>query len=151
MNSITTDIDRLRSSLDQLIAQSAELHSALINERAALRANDLTALASAVAAKQSALATIHRLTTELGPIPLSQRINALPAEHYPELERRHSLLLQQATNAKEYNAVNGKIIQRSQQSVQALIQLTSGVADELIYSERGETQGTPGGTSFAQA
>ena len=67
------------------------------------------------------------------------------------LEQRHSLLLQQATNAKEYNAVNGKIIQRSQQSVQALIQLTSGVADELIYSERGETQGTPGGSSFAQA
>lgn len=151
MEDISTFIDKIRSGLDHLISHFAELQKVLIAERAALRANDHGALAAVVERKQAVLSSIHSQTKELGPTPLQSLINGMPAEHLADLEQRHSLLLQQATNAREYNAVNGKIIARSQQSLQALIALTSGAADELVYSERGEAQGNAGSTSFAQA
>ena len=102
-------------------------------------------------AKQQSLASIHLATRALGQQPLTEQIIAAPPELQGKLEQRHSLLIAQATNAKEYNAVNGKIIARSQQSLKALSQLLSPGADELIYSERGETSRAPGGTAFAKA
>ena len=139
------------AELDALIEQFAQLHDHLISERAALRADDQELLQQAVSAKQLSLSAIHTLSKALEALAVPERIAAAPAAERPELEQRHSLLIQQATNAKEYNAVNGKIIARSQQSIKALTQLLNPSADELIYSDRGETSGASGGTAFAKA
>ncbi|MFK7912692.1 MAG: flagellar export chaperone FlgN [Pseudomonadales bacterium] len=146
-----TNNTKIEFQLDTLIELFAHLHDHLISERAALRADDQELLRQAVAAKQQSLAAIHNASTELGTVPIKDLIAAAPVALRPKLEQRHSLLQQQAENAKEYNAVNGKIIARSQQSLQALMRLMSPGADALIYSERGGTSRASGGTAFAQA
>lgn len=151
MSDISDSSNKISEQLDELIERFARLHDHLIGERAALRADDPELLRQAVAAKQEALSAIHTLTLGLGSTPLSEQIAALPEADRSRLVLRHNLLQQQAANAKDYNAVNGKIIARSQQSLQALMRLISPGADELIYSERGETSRASGGTAFAQA
>lgn len=137
--------------LDALIEQFARLHDHLISERAALRSDDRELLHQAIVAKQLSLSAIHSMSKELETTKVTEQIAAAPPNQRPKLEQRHSLLIAQAGNAKEYNAVNGKIIARSQQSLQALTQLLSPGADELIYSARGETSRPSEGTAYAKA
>lgn len=151
MEDISNKESVILGQLEGLIEQFAHLHDHLLSERAALRADDRELLAQAVAAKQQTLSCIHEATKGLGPQSLTDQIAAAPGAWREKLATRHSLLRQQATNAKEYNAVNGKIIARSQQSLQALLQVISPGADELIYGEHGETSRVTGGSRFAKA
>lgn len=136
---------------ERLIALFAALQEALISERAALQEDDAQALQTAVEAKQANLSAIHETAPDLRLDELGALIAALAPADRKEAELRHNLLVQQAAAAKEYNAVNGKIVRRSQQSVQGVLSLMTGTDDALTYSERGDTQRTTGASAYAKA
>jgi flagellar biosynthesis/type III secretory pathway chaperone len=87
---------------------------------------------------------------------LREQIAALPESVRLMLEPAHAHLLELATKTRECNAVNGKILRRSQQSIRELMHLMSGKDTDALYSEQGYTaQGQPParsqGTAIARA
>jgi flagellar biosynthesis/type III secretory pathway chaperone len=143
--------DQVKALTERLIALFAALQEALINERSALQGDDAQGLQAAVDAKQATLNAIHEVAPGLRLDELGTLIAGLSPAERKETEPRHNLLVQQAAAAKEYNAVNGKIVRRSQQSVQGVLSLMTGTDDALTYSERGDTQRTTGASAYAKA
>lgn len=151
MNSSEESFEHLRSTLLELIADSDALCELLLAERRALVARDSALLQQIIDAKRSKCADIERQTTALGKTPLSDQICGANPGAIPELEHLHTSLLVKADQAQEYNAVNGKIVHRSQQSVRDLIHLISGMDAELLYGNQGQTMATAKGTAIAKA
>lgn len=56
----------------------------------------------------------------------------------PELDPNHVLLAQLATQARDYNLVNGKILHRSQQSVREILGIMSGQSIDGLYGQSGQ-------------
>ena len=141
----------LKELILKLTHSSERLTEVLEAERAALVARDLPALAEVVAAKQAICQEIETLGEAFAATPLVEQIELAPESGRPELARLHSLLRACATRAQDYNAVNGKIVQRSQQSIRELMHLISGTDTDLLYGERGRTSATAKGSAIASA
>jgi flagellar biosynthesis protein FlgN len=56
----------------------------------------------------------------------------------PEFDPSHVLLAQLATQARDYNLVNGKILHRSQQSVREILGIMSGQSIDGLYGQSGQ-------------
>lgn len=102
-------------------------------------------------AKRSKCADIERQTLALGNTPLPEQARSADTSVLPELEQLHTSLLAKADQAQEYNAVNGKIVHRSQQSVRDLIHLISGMDAELLSGNQGQSMASAKETAIAKA
>ena len=127
------------------------LNDVLTVERAALTDRDLAALADVTDNKVNLCRQIEIATQALGPTPLSEQIAQLQQANRSALEPLHKTLVAATDKSREYNAVNGKILHRSQQSVRELIKLMSGTDTDLLYGQRGQTMAKAQGTAIAKA
>ena len=114
MTDIKTPLEDL---LTELSSCSDTLCTLLSDERIALVQRDLEELQRIVEAKITTCVKMESLTIALGDRPLSEQISAQPAHTIPQLEQLHKSLKQSSNKTQEYNAVNGKIVQRTQQSL----------------------------------
>ena len=151
MDTSKENFENLRNCLVALIADSAELCELLLAERQALVGRDSQRLQQIIDAKRSKCADIERQTRALGDTPLAEQIRSADPGAIPELEHLHTSLLAKADQAQEYNAVNGKIVHRSQQSVRDLIHLISGMDAELLSGNQGQTMASAKETAIAKA
>ena len=128
------------------------LLTALENEQRALRCRDAEQLAAAAEHKQALCRTIEQKAT-LFPHALADQIDALPADAQAELRPRHKTLMRLAREAQDFNAVNGMVIQRSQQSVRELIGIVSGLERDALYGAHGaaDPAASAAGTAIARA
>ncbi len=141
----------LKIVLNALVVDSGELCELLLAEREALISRNSPMLQQTIDAKRDVCNRIEAETGRLGPVSLAEQIQAADPAHVQELDRLHKSLLKLADQAQEYNAVNGKIVHRSQQSVRDLIHLISGMDAELLYGNQGQTMASAQGTAIARA
>ena len=133
-----------KQTLQLLIDQFAHLRDVLSNEADALERRDADALLAAAGAKQDCAIAINRLEDRLSAalqgISLRDLLkNASPAERQ-NLEPLHTSLTTLAWECRHYNAVNGKVIHRSRQSVAELARILSGTDADSTYTARGTTR-----------
>lgn len=149
MSEISTE--ELKTTLAELLKLSEALCEILLTERAALTQRDPSALAEALDKKTELCRHIEHRGLALGDEPLTAQLAARAESEREVLEPLHKNLVTATETAQEYNAVNGKIVMRSQQSVRELIHLISGMDAELLYGEQGQTLATAQGTAIARA
>lgn len=146
----------LERVLDQALQLTGELLDALRRERQALVARTLPELEHITTEKARLCQELDSVLARLGPPPLGERIAALPHPWRERLEAGHRRLGELAAQTQKCNAVNGRIVHRSQQSVRELMHLMSGTDTDPLYSAQGyRAQGnslsrTPG-TAIAKA
>lgn len=145
------NIDDLRAQLTGLVSSTSSLCGLLLQEREALISRDHQRLQQILDQKRDICASIDQFSQALGPVPLTEQLESCSGEQRAELDRLHTSLLEQADLAQEYNAVNGKIVHRSQQSVRDLIHIISGMDAELLYGHQGQTMASAQGTAIARA
>jgi flagellar biosynthesis/type III secretory pathway chaperone len=152
MNQFATDAASLEQGIQTLIEQFQELLSCLEQERLALRRRDLTSLHAASEAKARVCAVIEAALGRFGE-PLPDLIAAFHGEESKRLDVLHGNLRELAREAQDSNAVNGKIIHRSQQSVRDLIAILGDTHRDVLYGEQGVFRSSPSwhGRAIAQA
>ena len=141
----------IEQQIHTLIEVSTELVNLLKAEKDALVDQDLEALAQLTETKQQLCAQIEQQLQEVGPEPMSQRIAGRPEAERRRLDPLHKTLIEFARQIQDYNAVNGKIVRRSQQSVRELLNLMSGTDNGPLYGQQGHALGSPQGTAIARA
>lgn len=146
--------------LDRIIQRLAELSLELLNvlqsERRALIDRALPKLEAITVEKGTLCRAIDAAAAELGPLPLRHQIAELAQPHRARLAAAHERLLELAGDVQKSNAVNGKIVHRSQQSVRELMRLMSGTETDALYSAQGYQAQRPSlagapGTAIARA
>ena len=153
MSSQPQSVDALQSVLESLTGHYEHLLAALDAERDALRVRDATALQLATENKRQLCVDIEALHGQFD-TPLRDRIEAQPQPGREKLELLHTHLCTLAREAQDLNAVNGKIIGRSQQSVRELIGMLHGRDSHALYGAHGvaaAAQPAAAGPSIAQA
>jgi flagellar biosynthesis/type III secretory pathway chaperone len=147
--------NELKETLGLLIEQFARLKDVLSSESDALEHRDPDALLSAASAKQDCATAINgletRLSVALNGISLRDLLkHASPAER-ENLEPLHTSLTTLAWECRHYNAVNGKVIHRSRQSVAELARILSGADADSTYTARGTTRAFGDGMPITHA
>jgi len=141
----------LQQTLEALIQQFTLLKQTLADESDALDRRDPDALLAAAGAKHACAVQIgqleDQLARELGGTRLRELIPRLGANERDIVEPLHTSLTTLAWQCRHYNAVNGKVIHRSRQSVAELARILSGTDADSTYTARGTTRGY--GTSFS--
>jgi flagellar biosynthesis/type III secretory pathway chaperone len=131
----------LEQLTEQLIEQFALLKQVLADESDALERRDPDALLIAAGTKHECAVQIGRLEDQLrhslGDTPLRSALARLAPEERGKLEPLHTLLTTLAWECRHYNAVNGKVIHRSRQSVAELARILSGTNADSTYTARG--------------
>ena len=139
-------------TLEQLVDQFSALKQILADESDALHRRDPDALLSAAGAKHACAVQIgqleEQLARELAGSPLRDMLVHFESHEREILEPLHTLLTTLAWECRHYNAVNGKVIHRSRQSVAELARILSGTDADSIYTARG-TQRPVGAMSGA--
>jgi flagellar biosynthesis/type III secretory pathway chaperone len=134
----------LQPTLEQLIEQFSLLKQILADESDALERRDPDALLLAAGAKHACAVQIGQLEDQLNRAlngtPLRSALPRLPSDERDKLEPLHTLLTTLAWECRHYNAVNGKVIHRSRQSVTELARILSGTNAESTYTARGTTR-----------
>ena len=143
--------NELKNQIIPLTRASDSLSALLDTQRAALAQRNLDALTTIVGEKQALCSEIESLSKAFSSTGIADRIAAAPEAERQKLAQLHNSLRDSANRAQEYNAVNGKILQRSQQSTRELIHLISGTDADLLYGDRGRTSATVKGTAIASA
>ena len=141
----------IKQHLSGLVSSTARLCELLQRERRALIGRDHQQLQQILDDKRDVCADIDRYSQALGPVPLPEQLESCSGQERTELDRLHTSLLELADRAQEYNAVNGKIVRRSQQSVRDLIHIISGMDAEVLYGHQGQTMASAQGTAIARA
>jgi flagella synthesis protein FlgN len=140
----------LRQTLEALVDQFTRLKQVLADETEALDRRDPDALLTAAGEKHACAVQIgqleERLAQDLAGTPLRQMLVHVEPHERAILEPLHTLLTTLAWECRHYNAVNGKVIHRSRQSVAELARILSGTDADSIYTARGTRQ--PYGTSL---
>lgn len=146
MSSILPEIiERVLSDIERC---TAELLEVLRDERQVLVARSLSELERLTAEKARLCQQLDAAVAGLGAVSLDEQIEALPPSWRSRLAPRREQLRALAAEVQKCNAVNGKIVHRSQQSVRELMHLMSGTDTEPLYSAQGyRAQGTPSGRS----
>lgn len=152
MNISSVDVASLETRLEALTARFQELLSCLELERSALRRRDLLNLHDATEAKARVCADIESsLSGFREPIP--DLLEGLQTADRKRLDSLHTTLRELAREAQDSNAVNGKIIHRSQQSVRDLIAILGDTHRDVLYGEQGVFRSSPSwhGRAIARA
>ncbi len=131
---------QLTHQLDQVGTLLATLAEALDAERQALAGHNSIALGTATQSKQQILDQLEPLASRLVAPQTSASIAALPAVSKAKVETHHKAVMTAARHAKDSNAVNGKIVTRSQQSLLELVHFMTGNTTAPTYSERGQVE-----------
>ncbi len=147
-------LDLDTGSLETRVTALTELFSQLLDclegERSALRARSLNNLHDATEAKARACASIESALAALG-APLAELIEKAEAPSRTRLDALHRQLRELAREAKDSNAVNGRIIHRSQQSVRDLISILGDNHQDELYGEQGVFRSSHSGRGSAIA
>ena len=141
----------IERQLKTLIELSSNLNTVLNAERRSLAERDLQALAQATEEKTAVCRQIDTAVADLGPTPLSEQLAAQDPGLQRVLRPLHEKLTELAEVNRDYNAANGKILHRSQQSVRELISLLSGAEAEPLYEPSGQTAARSHGSAIAKA
>jgi flagellar biosynthesis/type III secretory pathway chaperone len=149
-NHVVHPADSLETRITALTELFSQLLDCLEEERGALRTRSLTALHAATEAKSLACAGIESALTGLG-APLVELIEKVDAASRTRLDALHRQLRELAREAKDSNAVNGRIIHRSQQSVRDLINILGDNHQDELYGEHGVFRSSLSGRSSAIA
>ncbi len=140
----------LRHTLEALVDQFTRLKQTLADEGDALSHRDPDALLNAAGEKHACAVQIGQLEEQLARDSRGTPLRALLADCEPSereiLEPLHTSLMTLAWECRHYNAVNGKVIHRSRQSVAELARILSGTDADSTYTARGTRQ--PYGTSL---
>jgi flagellar biosynthesis/type III secretory pathway chaperone len=137
--------------ISTLIELSEDLQAVLEQERSSLAERDLDALALATQRKTDLCGRIDAAVTALGPTPISEQLATLDKAQERRLQPLHTALVALAEANRNYNATNGKILHRSQQSVRELINMLSGTNSDVLYEQSGQTAARATGTAIAKA
>jgi len=146
----------IATSLETRVNALTELFSHLLDclesERTALRARSLDSLHDATETKARACASIESALGALG-APLAELIEAVEPTSRTRLDALHRQVRELAREAKDSNAVNGRIIHRSQQSVRDLISILGDNHQDELYGEQGVFRSSLSarGSAIAQA
>ena len=137
-------IDDLKHTLELLIEQFVRLKTILGDESDALERRDPDALLTAAGDKHGCAVQIGQLEAQLSHAlngtslrEMLKRASPADRERYEPL---HTSLTTLAWECRHYNAVNGKVIHRSRQSVAELARILSGSDGDSIYTARGTTR-----------
>ena len=145
----------LKDTLALLVDEFARLQDILSNESDALVRRDADALLAAAGAKHDCAVAIGRLEDRLSAAvagaSLRDVLKQAPAAERAELEPLHTSLTTLAWACRHYNAVNGKVIHRSRQSVAELARILSGTDADSTYTARGTTRAFGDGMPITQA
>ena len=141
----------IEDSITNLIELCTALKDVLVVERQSLADRDLEALAQATEAKTSVCKQIDAAVAGLGSMPISQQLATLDPAEADAVAPLHSTLIALAEANRDYNAANGKIVHRSQQSVRELINMLSGSEAGLLYEQSGQTRVRSSGAAIAKA
>lgn len=131
----------LQPTLEQLIEQFSRLKQVLADESDALLRRDPDALLTAASTKHACAVQIGQLEDDLSRAlngtPLRSLLARVGPSERDKLEPLHTLLTTLAWECRHYNAVNGKVIHRSRQSVAELARILSGTDADSTYTARG--------------
>jgi len=134
----------LGATLALLVDAFARLKGILSNESDALVRRDAEALLATAGDKQDCADAIgrleDRLRAALDGAALHDALKQAPAAERAILEPLHTSLTTLARECRHYNAVNGKVIHRSRQSVAELARILSGTDADSTYTARGTTR-----------
>jgi flagellar biosynthesis/type III secretory pathway chaperone len=138
LNAVTTG---LHETLEQLIEQFTLLETILGEERTALERRNCDQLLDATGRKHGCALQIGQLEAQLeralNGTPLRDMLNLLTPHERGEFEPLHTSLMRLATQCRHHNAVNGKVVHRSRQSVAELARILSGTDADSIYTAQG--------------
>jgi flagellar biosynthesis/type III secretory pathway chaperone len=147
--------EHLEGIIERVEQLSTTLLEVLHNERQALIARALPELQTLTDEKAELCGAMDAALADLGPTPLREQIAALPEARRTTLQLLHARLLESARSIQEWNAVNGKIVHRSQQSIRELMHLMSGTDTDALhsalYSAQGHSLTRSPGTAIAKA
>ena len=141
----------MKDLIDQALALLTQLQDALSQERHALEQNDTELLQASVELKSSLLKQLanngdkrNRLLQAAG-CEISEQgfaayLTSLPNAEAPPLAQLWQHLQQALQDCKDYNTVNGKIVHRSKQYVDTLINIVGGQDKQpKLYTDTGTT------------
>ncbi len=145
----------LQPTLEQLIEQFALLKQVLADESDALERRDPDALLRAAGTKHECAVQIGRLEDQmsrsLNGKSLRSALAHLDQAERDKLEPLHTSLTTLAWACRHYNAVNGKVIHRSRQSVAELARILSGTNADSTYTARGTQRAYSDGLPITHA
>ncbi|NJN51458.1 MAG: flagellar protein FlgN [Gammaproteobacteria bacterium] len=150
-------IDFLQTAnlLRGLIAHADALVAVLDQETQALIEGDLSAMAAAAAAKDALSQKLdsgqRELSAHLQDQSLAGAIAAAGDVARAECEPLHNLLKARLADCRHRNAVNGKVVHRSRQSIAELARILSGTDADPIYTANGKKRSVHDGHALAHA
>ncbi len=136
------DPEDLSSTLQTLLGLQEALIGTLEQERAALKDQSYSRLGEATERKSAVCQQIED-QLRLLPAPLADLVEQAPADARQNLDAHHTRLCALAREAKDLNAVNGKIVHRSQRSVRELIGVLNGHDAYALYGAEGRSARSP--------
>ena len=145
----------LAAHLDALIQHCEALAQCLASESDALIQRDLMQLGACAETKERIARMIRASEKPLDVLleghSVTEFIAQLGTGAQSALEARHARLKALAETCRHQNAVNGKVIHRTRQSLAELARILSGHDADPIYTARGTTRPTTDGHSLALA
>ena len=126
------------------------MQTVLLEERSALEQRDADSLAACTEQKNTLCE--HLAAAKFGSA-LKIQIGELPDAERSECESVHRETLSKLKCLQDSNLVNGKILNRSHNSIREILHLLSGRAPDGLYGESGQPKNNPetGRGSIARA
>ena len=124
-----------QSTLEELNNLLDTIQTVLLEEREALENRNVESLSQCTEQKNLVLESLS--ATKFG-TDLQAKIQELPEEQRTECETVHTETLSRLKEIQDFNLVNGKILNRSQNSVREILHLLSGRASDGLYGESGQ-------------
>ena len=124
-----------QSTLEELNNLLETMQTVLLEEREALENRNVESLSQCTEQKNVVLESLS--ATKFG-TDLQTKIQELPEEQRTECEAVHTETLSKLKEIQDFNLVNGKILNRSQNSIREILHLLSGRAPDGLYGESGQ-------------
>lgn len=145
----------LRPLIERLIGDANELVVALQSESDALTAADFQLIAAATTHKDNVTRALEHsqrsIETALCGRSLRDTIATASTSVQAELEPLHTLLKARLEECRHRNAVNGKVVHRSRQSIAELSRILTGTHAAPTYSAAGRQHSSHDGHPLAHA
>lgn len=125
--------------IERLSGLSEALLDILRRERSALIERRLDALEQITADKARRCAAVDEAIRAFGPEPLERYLAALSQPQRRRLDPAHQRLQTLAEETRHLNALNGRLLHRSRQSLETLKQLLGSTNGGTLYTARGRT------------
>lgn len=145
----------LGALIERLIGHAGDLQNALQSETDALAAADFQLIADAAAHKDGITRALEHtqraLEVALRGRTLRDTIATASPAVQAELEPLHTLLKDRLEQCRHRNAVNGKVVHRSRQSIAELSRILTGTHAAPTYTANGRQQSSHDGQPLAHA